>query len=251
MFQIPELTNFQSLFHTFSTVDDGNMANSISGNPVDFERVLSNRKKFFIKTNVPADKTIGMWVQGEDGFQDAQVKAAGISVLDRDKAIRTDGLITNKKGTYLFMLTADCAPIIIFDPKKQVLALVHTGWKGADLGIVKKVVKRIEKVHKCYPGNLIIGIGPSARKESYLQKYPSQINNKKWIPFLNKIKPDVFGIDVVGLIKKQFLDIGVLKEHIYDSNIDTITDKRFYSHYRDKNKSLEKQGRFACIAGIA
>ena len=40
-------------------------------------------------------------------------------------------LITNKKGIALGILTADCAPILIYDPKKNIIAAVHAGWKGA------------------------------------------------------------------------------------------------------------------------
>ena len=52
-----------------------------------------------------------------------------------------DALITNKSNTPIAVLTADCAPILMFDNKKKIIAAVHAGWKGAYKEIIKKVVK--------------------------------------------------------------------------------------------------------------
>ena len=42
-----------------------------------------------------------------------------------------DGAITSKKNIALGVLTADCAPVFIFDPIKKVIAVAHAGWRGA------------------------------------------------------------------------------------------------------------------------
>ena len=52
-----------------------------------------------------------------------------------------DALITNRTNTPIGVLTADCAPILIYDENKEMVAVVHAGWKGAYKGIVNKVVK--------------------------------------------------------------------------------------------------------------
>jgi YfiH family protein len=57
------------------------------------------------------------------------------------KKFAGDALITNKSNTPIAVLTADCAPILMFDKKNKTIAAVHAGWKGAYRGIVKKVVK--------------------------------------------------------------------------------------------------------------
>lgn len=250
MFQIQPLLKYKNLFHAFSTVGEGNMANAILEKHINFEKVLKNRKRFLEKIDVPVNKTVCMWIQGKDSFQTAELKDAGVSILDYKKAVKTDGLITDKKELYLFLLIADCTPVIIFDPKKQVVALVHSGWKGTDLEIVKKVVKYLERKYKCKASNLIVGIGPSVSKESYLQEKPSQKKDARWLPFLKEVKQGKFGVDVSGFVISQLLQTGVLERNIYDCEIDTLNDKRFFSHYRDKNKTLENQGRFACVVGV-
>ena len=63
-----------------------------------------------------------------------------ISKLNPKKFIG-DALITNKSNTPIAVLTADCAPILIFDKKNKTIAAIHAGWKGAYNGIIKKVIK--------------------------------------------------------------------------------------------------------------
>ena len=51
-----------------------------------------------------------------------------------------DALITNKKEFPIAILTADCAPILIYDEKEKMIAAIHAGWKGAFKGIIKKTL---------------------------------------------------------------------------------------------------------------
>ncbi|MDB2312017.1 polyphenol oxidase family protein, partial [Candidatus Pelagibacter bacterium] len=51
-----------------------------------------------------------------------------------------DALITNKKEFPIAILTADCAPILIYDEKEKMIAAIHAGWKGAFKGIIKRTL---------------------------------------------------------------------------------------------------------------
>ena len=82
--------------------------------------------------------------------------------------IRTkcDAIITKQRNIAIGVLTADCAPLILYDPKKEMISVIHAGWKGAIKGIVKKVIKFfIKKGSK--PKNLIVIIGPCISQNSY------------------------------------------------------------------------------------
>jgi len=64
-------------------------------------------------------------------------------------------------------------------------------------------------------------------------------------------------IDLVGFLKKQLDEGGVIKENIWDSGIDTCADKNYFSHYRDRGKipsfakaTEGKEGRFGVVAII-
>ncbi len=77
-----------------------------------------------------------------------------------------DALITDKKNLPIAVLTADCAPILIHDEKKNMIAAIHAGWKGAYKGIVKKVVKFMIK-KGCSPKNITVAIGPCISSNNY------------------------------------------------------------------------------------
>ena len=55
------------------------------------------------------------------------------------KVIIADGVVTNRKDLCLGILTADCAPIVVFGKKN--FGIVHVGWKGAFSDIIKNTVK--------------------------------------------------------------------------------------------------------------
>ena len=56
------------------------------------------------------------------------------------KKIKADAIITNQKKLPIGILTADCVPILLHDSKKNFIAAVHAGWKGAFKGIINKVI---------------------------------------------------------------------------------------------------------------
>jgi YfiH family protein len=261
MYKLGELSECRGLFHAFSTKSDGNMANSILGRTKDFEKTLINRKNFLKNLGIPIEKCICMWVLGADGVEIADPKDAGVSMLNVEKAVKTDALIANRQNLYLFLLIADCAPVILFDKVRKVVGIVHSGWKGADLNICDKTVKKLEKVFGTNPKNLVAAIGPAARAKSFIKEDPVQEGDYKWEPFISRVggsqaslihrlEKNRYSIDFVGLIKKQLKDSGLGGANILDCGIDTAKDKRFFSHVREKDLSLEKQGRYACIVGL-
>ena len=76
-----------------------------------------------------------------------------------NKDIYGDGLITENKNIALGILTADCAPIFIFDKKKSIVCCLHSGWKGALNNIVSKGIKKIKR-KKIKNQNIIVIVGP-------------------------------------------------------------------------------------------
>jgi len=82
------------------------------------------------------------------------------------KKFTGDALITNKSKTPIAVLTADCAPILIFDEKYKTIAAIHAGWKGAYKGIVKKVIKFMIKKGSSTK-NITAVIGPCISLKNY------------------------------------------------------------------------------------
>lgn len=85
----------------------------------------------------------------------------------RDRESRlpdTDALVTNLPGICLTVLSADCVPILLFDPEKEVIAAVHAGWRGTVAGIAAETVRTMQKEYGCRPETIRAGIGPSIGK---------------------------------------------------------------------------------------
>lgn len=250
MYQIPKLLKYSGLYHAFSTVEEGNMANIILGKEMDGGKVLTNRKNFLYKAGIDIEKTISMGVMHGNRVLEADPKYAGTSMEQNFFVPKCDGLVTNKKEQYLFLLIADCLPIILYDPLKKTVGLVHSGWKGADFNIAGKVVNLLAEKYGSKPENIIAGFGPSARKESYIKDVVAQMNDPKWKDYLNRINGNKNGVDFVGLSKKQLMVAGLVENNIFDCGIDTIKDSGFYSHFRDNGEGLPDRGRFACVVGM-
>ena len=78
----------------------------------------------------------------------------------------TDALVTNQAGLCLCVQTADCVPVLLFDPKAKVIAAIHAGWRGTVGGIVKKAVSKMTN-YGSSAKNIVAAIGPSISPEIY------------------------------------------------------------------------------------
>ena len=65
--------------------------------------------------------------------------------LFRNQPEVCDGLITDEPGVALVCFAADCTPVLLFDPVKNVAAAVHAGWRGTANGIVRKTVEKMAR----------------------------------------------------------------------------------------------------------
>ena len=73
----------------------------------------------------------------------------------------TDALVTHKTGICLCVQTADCVPILLFDPQKKTIAAVHAGWRGTVGKIAADTVTKMVQEYGCGPQNILAAIGPS------------------------------------------------------------------------------------------
>lgn len=79
---------------------------------------------------------------------------------------KADAIITDQRNLPIAVLTADCAPILICDNKKKMIAAIHSGWKGAYKGIISKVIKFM--INKgCKLKDITAVIGPSISVKNY------------------------------------------------------------------------------------
>jgi len=155
-----------------------------------------------------------------------------------------DALITNKPNTPIAILTADCAPILIFDSTKKMTAVIHAGWKGAYNDIINKVIKFMLK-KKCSADNITAVIGPCISlksyevKEDFIKKFiKKDVKNKT---FFKKIGGKHY-FSLNGYISYQLKSLKVNKIEII--NKDTFNIKNnFFSARRSKNNNENDYGR--------
>jgi len=79
----------------------------------------------------------------------------------------TDALITDEPGLFICVQTADCVPVLLFDPVKKVVAAIHAGWKGTISKIIGKTVQQMTGKFGCNPADIVAGIGPSIHMHAY------------------------------------------------------------------------------------
>ena len=78
-----------------------------------------------------------------------------------------DGLVTNEKNLLLCTVEADCVPVYFYDPIKEVIAMVHSGWKGTVQKISEIAIQKMCGTFGCNPANIKIAIGPHICKDCY------------------------------------------------------------------------------------
>lgn len=246
MYQIAKLQKFSGLVHGFSTKADGNMSFKFGKK----KEVVKNRSKFLSKLGIKPNSCVALVTQHEDKIVVAGRSLAGMGIKNPKSAIAADGLITKEKNLYLFLLVADCLPIILYDPKEEILGIIHAGWRSTKLKIALKAVNKFKTKFNCGSSNICAAIGPAIHKESYKFKNPIQKKSRAWKPYLHDLPSAETAIDLVGYTKKQLEDAGVLVSNIFISNKDTARSKEFYSNYQDTRANPENQGRFACVLGL-
>lgn len=245
MHQLSKLTQHRELVHGISSVSDGNMS-FLWGEE---KETLYNRINFLKKLNIDSKRCVFMSVLDSDkiSIMDENIPLG----IEKNLRISADALVTAEKNTFLVLLTGDCLPVIFFDPTHHVLALAHLSWKSTGVNLSKKVVSFLKEKYNTKLSDLIVGIGPGVRKESYIMDKisPEQEKSSDWKNFINKTSNGWVSIDLVGYNISQLVGAGVRNENIEISPVDTAKDINFFSHYRSK-RTGEKEGRFVTVVGV-
>jgi len=147
-----------------------------------------------------------------------------------------DGFITQEKNLPIMTRAADCGNIIIFDPKKNVIANMHAGWKGLAGKIIHSVMGKMRERFECKSEDLIAGISPM------LGPCCAQFSDpQKELPsFMHRHISEENIVDLWAATEGQLRETGILEENIENSRICTFCHpEEFYSYRR--NKSVEKR----------
>ena len=72
-----------------------------------------------------------------------------------------DALVTNTPGVSLLIFTADCTPLLFWDPVTGAVGAAHAGWRGTAQKIGAKVVQTMVREFGCRPEDIRAAIGPN------------------------------------------------------------------------------------------
>jgi hypothetical protein len=78
-----------------------------------------------------------------------------------------DAVMTDQQGICIGVSTADCIPVILYDPVCHCAAAVHAGWRGTVARIVQKAVKAMAEAYSCEPAKLKAVIGPGISCQNF------------------------------------------------------------------------------------
>jgi len=128
----------------------------------DRSRVIENRMRSFRAMGRDPHSMFDVW----------QVHSADVVIANaphelRPPEFKADAIITDNPEVTLFMRFADCTPILLFDPVKSAIGLVHAGWLGTIRQVTSEAVRAMTAAYGSRPGDIVAGIGPSIGPDHY------------------------------------------------------------------------------------
>lgn len=181
--------------------------------------------------------------------RNSQIHSSIVNKIDEKnigQRIDGDALISNVKEVPLLILTADCVPVVIIDPKNKAVGVAHAGWRGTYDKICKNTIDEMIKNYKSNPEDLICVIGPSIGPCCYevskdlVEKFNTNLANHAGE--FDIIKDDKYFLDLWKINELTLKDCNVKDKNIINLQICTnCNHDKFYS-YRKHNKTPKRIG---------
>ncbi len=161
-----------------------------------------------------------------------------------------DGLITKDKQNFLGIGTADCLPIIFFDPIKEAVGIVHAGYKGLLRDVISHELGTLRQLGSDMK-NVLVGIGPAIDVCCYDVHKDRVAIFKKKFPFLQNYylrKEDKYFLDLKHIASEILQHEGILDSHIAISSFCTASSIDTFFSFR--GEGFKKNGLFGTIIGM-
>jgi polyphenol oxidase len=138
---------------------DGDMSFVTGG---DVAAVFTTRRAWAARIGIDAAAVVAArQVHGADVTEvGAADRGRGARAID-DAIPASDALITDAPGVPLLVCVADCAPILLHDPVRRAIGLVHAGWRGTVADVAGAAVRALGARYGTDPADVAAGIGPA------------------------------------------------------------------------------------------
>jgi polyphenol oxidase len=124
--------------------------------------VLENRHIIAEAVDIPLDSFVMANQVHGTHVEIVTKKHRSSGALYKDNSLlATDGMITSEPEICLFVMGADCVPLLFLDPENRVIGAAHAGWRGTINNMAGVMIQRMQDVYNCKPENIKVGIGPS------------------------------------------------------------------------------------------
>lgn len=230
---------------------------TLSKNNIDFTRSLEDEKKQRVDESYRK-------ICDEFNIEKSSILRPHQSHTDKIEIVNNtnneyfdvDGLITNKENINLMLTYADCTPILLYEPTKNIIGNVHSGWRGTIQKIGQKAVLKMIEQYDVNPRNIIACIGPCIGKchfevsEDVKEKFEqtfSYFNRNNDIIEISKENKFKYFIDTTLINRLMLEEIGIRPENIFESNICTVCNSKIIHSYRADGK---KSGRNVAMIGL-
>lgn len=128
----------------------------------DADRVRENRSLAFRELGREPETMYDSWL-----VHSADVVVAEFPRPLDTRPLQADVILTDRAEVTLFMRFADCVPILLVDPRRQVVGMVHAGWLGTVRGVARQAVLAMQHRFGSLPEDILAGIGPSIGAHHY------------------------------------------------------------------------------------
>ena len=250
MFFSKKLQKFENLKHCFFSKKNGFSKGSYASLNCGLES--GDKKENVLKNINLVSQKIGC--KDELLITLNQTHSSKVVYFENESSIKNklpgDAIVTKIKNVGIGVLTADCAPILLYDHSKKIIGCIHSGWKGALNGVIKNTVKKFKELNSNID-NLIAVVGPCIGKESYdvkidfFKKFINQ--NLKYEEKNKKITDEKYIFDLRGFINSEIFNSNI--KNIENIEMDTFSEKEFFYSYR-KSCLNNEQDYGRCISVI-
>jgi polyphenol oxidase len=200
--KIPELEAEHGLVHGFSTLAFGNVGLSRAPDPAP---VMKSRQGFASALGIDAGRLTVM----------GAVHGASVARVDAPAVVDgVDALVTDVPGVALFATFADCYPIVLWDPERRCVALVHAGWRGTAVGVGPAAVRAMRDEYGTEPSGITAGIGPGICGRCY--EVGEEVASRFDTRFVIPAPGGRFLLDLAAANRAQLEEAGVSHVHVLE-----------------------------------
>lgn len=223
-----KLSQFKNVTHGFTTRKEGDFR-ILREMPQSHAAVHLCGKEITLPEQVHGDKIVTM------------------NKKNKGKAVKgADGLVTKEKGVVLGVTTADCLPILFFEDGKEIIGIIHAGWKGSLKRISEKMIRKIKNLGGS-AGRLRVIIGPHIQKCCYdIDKRRGNKFRKEFGDQVIRRENGKLFLDLTKINLLQLLKSGVKKSNIEVLPFCTSCEEQLFSYRKDK----ENYGEMLSFIGI-